>query len=662
LYLARLPTPARAVVEARDLAGGSIVSDRGRVSFTRDGSAVLFGTAPTPLDSIPADSLADKAIFDLWHWQDERLQPQQRVESRRDRIRSWVTIYHPAIDRHVQLANDTLRNVSVSEDGRIAVATTSLPYAVEAMWGDSKHDVYLIDARTGRRTQLVRGVRFGGGAQLSPSARYVTWFDSGQWNAWDVAAGRRISITAGIPVRLDQETWDTPSPPAPWGLGGWTKDDESVLVYDRYDIWQVDPSGRRAPRVLTDSAGRKSGLVFRVVDLDPEQRYFDRNEVLLLRTFNDVTKAAGFYEDRLGASTPPRPILMENRMFGTPKKAARATQYLVTRQTFREAPDLYSGPSLDRLTRISDANPQLKDFAWGTAQIVRWRSNDGIPLAGILYKPDGFDPAKKYPMVVYFYEQMSDNLHQQDMSYPRNTVKPAHYVSNGYLVFFPDIAYVKGYPGESALKSIVPGVQMLLDSGFVKEDGVGLSGQSWGGYQAAYIITRTNMFSAAFSGAPVANMTSAYGGIRWQTGIARPFQYETGQSRIGGSLWEYPFRYIENSPLFAADRVETPLLIMHNDADGAVPWYQGIEMFVALRRLGKEVYLLNYNDDGHNPRKRANQRDVAMRMKQFFDHHLAGAPAPEWMRRGIPFLQKGADQLSAPLAPAASGQGHDEVH
>ncbi|HEX8832506.1 MAG TPA: prolyl oligopeptidase family serine peptidase, partial [Longimicrobium sp.] len=165
--------------------------------------------------------------------------------------------------------------------------------------------------------------------------------------------------------------------------------------------------------------------------------------------------------------------------------------------------------------------------------------------------------------------------------------------------------------------------------------------QSWGGYQVAYMITQTPMFAAAFAGAPVANMTSAYGGIRWGSGLARAFQYEHGQSRIGATPWQNRDLYIENSPLFAADRITTPLMIMHNDADGAVPWYQGIEMFVALRRLGKEVYLINYNGDEHNPTKRANQIDLAIRMMQFFDHHLKGRPAPEWMRRGVPFLERG---------------------
>jgi dipeptidyl aminopeptidase/acylaminoacyl peptidase len=256
-------------------------------------------------------------------------------------------------------------------------------------------------------------------------------------------------------------------------------------------------------------------------------------------------------------------------------------------------------------------------------------------------------------MIAYFYEQLSNNLNAYVPPGGRNVINPTNYTSNGYLVFEPDIHYETGYPGPSAFKSIVPGVQSIMARGFVDPNGLGIQGQSWGGYQALYIVTQTPLFRAAMTGAPVADMFSAYGGIRWQSGLARAFQYEHTQSRIGGSIWEKPMRYMENSPLFWADRITTPVMIMSNDGDGSVPWYQGIEMFVAMRRLGKEVYLVNYNGDEHNPTKRANQKDVAMRMQQFFDHHLRGAPAPEWMENGIPYKQKGRDQL----APAAVRAG-----
>lgn len=645
LFYATVKAP-NAVAVAATL-DGLAPSERGNVSFTRNGTAIVFGIAPPPMDTIPADSLADKAVFDLWHWKDSRLQPQQLRELSRDRNRTWTSVYTVATKSAVRLGTDTTPNVSLSEDGRTALAVTNVPYAIEAMWGAGGSDVVLIDVATGKRSRIATKLSFG--ASLSPGAKYVTWFDEGRWQSYSVATGKVVDLTGGLAgVRFDDEEWDTPSTAAPYGLGGWTRDDKSVLAYTHYDVWELDPGGTRPPRIVTDSLGVRTHTEFRVVDLDPDERFIEPNLPLILRAFDTRTKAAGFYRDRLdGASAPPVRITTADAAFGNPQKARKAQQLLLTRSTVADFPNLWTGTSFDQLTRISDANPQQSQYSWPSVDLVEWTSDDGVALQGLLYKPDGFDAAKKYPMVVYYYERLSDGLHQYHAPAGRNVVNPSVYTSLGYLVFFPDIVYTPGWPGPSAVKAIVPGVQSLVARGFVNPKAIGIAGQSWGGYQSAYLITATNMFAAAVPNAPVANMTSAYGGIRWESGLARPFQYEKTQSRIGGSLWEYPVRFIENSPLFHLDRVTTPVLFMHNDGDGAVPWYQGIELFVGLRRLGKEVYMVNYNGDGHNPRKRANQKDIDMRMQQFFATKLKGAPPPDWMVRGIPALEKGRDQIKA---------------
>jgi dipeptidyl aminopeptidase/acylaminoacyl peptidase len=656
LYHVSLREPRARRVVGPDAGGGLRIAPKATLRFTRTGEALLFGGAPAPLDSVPADSLRDRAVFDLWHYRDARLQPQQRLEAGRDRDRSYAAVYHVASGRHRVVGNDTLTRVVFSDDGRTALATTTLPYAVEAMWGEGGTDAYVVDVLRGTRRPVAK--RLDATPTLSAGGRYVLYWDRDRsWKAYEVAGGRTRDLTGALEgVRFDQEMWDTPDPPAAYGVAGWTEGDRSVLVYDRFDVWELDPAGRRPARVVTDSVGRRGRTQLRVVDLDPETDALDPAAPLLLRAHDEETKASGYWSDRLGVAALPRQLVMEDRQLGTPLRAEGADVFLFTRSSAGEAPDLWvSGPDFAGASRISDSNPQQADYRWGTAELVRWRSSDGVELKGLLYKPEDFDASKRYPMVVYFYESLSDNLHQYPMGVPRNTTQPMLYASNGYLVFMPDIHYTPGYPGESAIKSIVPGVQALVARGFVDPAAVAIQGQSWGGYQVAYMITRTPMFRAAMAGAPVANMTSAYGAIRGESGLARPFQYERGQSRIGGSLWDEPWRYIENSPLFALDRVSTPLLMMHNDADGAVPWQQGIELFVGLRRLEKEVYLLNYNGDGHNPTKRANQLDVARRTMQFFDHHLKGAPAPAWMREGIPFLAKGRDQLAPPAeeAPAA---------
>ncbi len=637
------PPVAAAVVRPADAGDGMLIPERSRLDFTRDGSALQFAVAMPPADSIPADSLADKAVYDLWHWQDTRLQPTQLKQAGQDRNRTFAAIYHPALKRVVRLASDSMPQVQVSDNGKLALAVTSVPYEIEAMWGEGGNDVYIIDATTGARTLVAQ--KLEGRAQLSPDARFVYWFDKEQWHAYEIGTKQQRVISEKITgVRLSQETWSTPSTPSAWGISGWTANDRQVLINDRYDIWVVDPRGATAPRRLTGGVGRAQQHVFRVVNLDPEDRAIDPSKPVLLSAFNDVTKESGWFLGSFSDSTPSS-VLMAPKRFGGLTKARDAERYMVTRSDYREFPDIWAGGALTSLTKISDAMPQQAEYARGNVRLHSWIDADGDSLAGLLYTPDGFDPSKKYPMVVYFYESHSDGLFGYVRPAGRNIINPTVYNSLGYIVFMPDIKYTEGFPGPSAYKSIVPGVQSLIQAGFVNKDAIGIGGQSWGGYQTAYLVTQTNLFKAAVPNATVVNMTSAYGGIRWGTGISRSFQYERGQSRIGGSLWEYPERFIENSPLFFADRIQTPLLFMANDNDGAVPWYQGIEFFVALRRLGKEAYMVNYNGDEHNPTKRANQLDIDKKQLEFFGHHLRGEARPAWMERGIPFLEKGRDQL-----------------
>ncbi len=636
--------PAQKVVSAGTVGGSVVIADHGRVDFVRDGSALQFALAPAPRDTIPSDSLFDKAVYDLWHWQDTKLQPQQRIDAARDRNRTWAAVYQPAVNRWVRLGTDSLTDVTLADNGRIALALDSVEYAIAQTWGEGGSDAFLVDPTSGARTLVAKHLAFG--ATLSPSAKYVTFFADGRWQAHAVATGKKVDLTAGIKdVRFENELFDMPDARPSYGLGGWVKDDARVLVYDRFDVWEVDPAGVALPRNLTAGAGRQKGITYRVVNLGGEDRFLDPARPLIVRAFDNETKASGYAKASLGASSSPETLVMGPKNYGALQKARKAEQYLMTQQTYREFPDLWTGAAIASLARISNANPQENEYTRGDVELVSWYNDDGIRLQGLLYKPERFDPSKKYPMITYFYERLSDGLHNYLMPTGTNNVNPHVYSSLGYLVFEPDIVYTEGFPGPSAAKAIVPGVQSLIARGFVDPKRLGISGQSWGGYQTAYVITVTHMFAAAVPNATVVNMTSAYGGIRWGPGISRQWQYEHNQSRIGGSLWEYPERYIENSPLFKLDRVTTPVFFMADDADNAVPWYQGIEFYLAMRRLKKEAYLIVFNGDVHNPTKRANQKEIDKKMQEFFANKLLGAPAPEWMVHGIPYLDKGRDQL-----------------
>ena len=306
---------------------------------------------------------------------------------------------------------------------------------------------------------------------------------------------------------------------------------------------------------------------------------------------------------------------------------------LVTASRFDEFPDVHvTDTSFARLAKQTDGGAQLAAFTWGRAELVGFRSADGVPLKAALLKPANFDPKKKYPLIVYIYERFSQTVHNFSNPAPSGgNLNVPFYVSNGYVVLMPDIVYRTGEPGKSALRCVLPAIDAVAAQGFIDENAIGIQGHSWGGYQIAYMITQTERFRAAEAGAPVGNMTSAYSGIRWGSGLPRQFQYEQTQSRIGKKLTDAPRTYLANSPIFHVERVKTPLLILHNDNDDAVPWYQGIELFLALRRHGKPAWLFNYNGEFHGLRRRANQEDWTRRMQQFFDHHLKGAAAPEWL-------------------------------
>jgi dipeptidyl aminopeptidase/acylaminoacyl peptidase len=663
LYLAESGGPA-SVAATSSTAGipeGWWIPGHADVSFSDSGERLFFGTAPRP-EPEPDEGIDpdEEVVVDIWNWRDPLLQPMQLVQ-RDDELRR--TYDAMLVDgRVIQIESQDLQDVSFggSKDFGVGLASNGLPYRQEVSWTGRFSDLVLVDAETGSRRVIAQHVG-GGRASLSSDGRYVTWWDgpSLAWMVFDIEAGEARNVTDAVGVPVYNELDDHPADPPPYGTAGWTENDEDLLVYDRFDIWAVDPTGREAPRNVTEGVGRANDVRFRLARPTEAgqgggfrrfggggggaQEAIPVDEDVLLSSFHLFTKQGGFYRDRFDRDREPERMVTEDASFGRPQKAEDADVLLFTRETFRDFPNLYvSSMSFRDARMISDANPQQEDYTWGTADLVSWNSNDGVPLQGILYKPDDFDPSRKYPMMVYFYERNSDGLHRYTVpAAGSSSINRSFYVSRGYLLFVPDIPYIDGYPGESALDAVVPGVLAMVDQGFVDRDKIGVQGHSWGGYQIAYMITRTDLFAAAEAGAPVANMTSAYGGVRWQSGMSRAFQYETGQSRIGGSLWETPLRYLENSALFTADKINTPLLMMHNDEDGAVPWYQGIEMFSAMRRLGKPVWMLNYNGEPHGLRKRQNQKDWAIRMQQFFDHYLKDAPPAVWMIDGVPATEKG---------------------
>ncbi len=659
-------TNAAVELPSAGLKDGFVLADRGQAAFSWDGSriylpsmtaAALERASRPPAPAPAADE--ERVLADLWHWKDDYVQPMQKVRAAQDRTRTYRAVYNIAEHKLLQVADPSLAVLAPSDNGKLAIGSDDRKYRSMVDYDGNYADLYLVDNDTGARTPLIEQYR--GAALWSPKGNAVLVFKKGDWWSVRIPDGVMTNLTTALGPKFQNEQHDSPSEPPSYGNGGWTRDGQGVLLYDMFDVWYVSADGKTSRRL---TKGRESNIQFRVTRLDgrgggaafgggggnapaseegdDDERGLDPAKPVYLRGEHQETRETGIFRlSDLGASPSTERLLWGPRSYRLMGKARNADVVLLSATTFNEEPNLHVTDSTFRsMKQVTVANPQKQNILWGSSELMWFKNGDGVPLQAALYKPENFDPKKKYPLLVYIYERLSQGVHQFVRPQPGHTINFSYYVSNGYLVLTPDIVYTIGSPGQSALKCVLPAIQELVNRGYVDENAIGIQGHSWGGYQIAYMLTRTNRFRAAEAGAPVGNMTSAYNGIRWGTGLPRQFQYEKTQSRIGGTLWQNPLDFIENSAIFRANHVTTPVLILHDDDDDAVPWYQGIEFFLSLRRNGKEAYLFNYNGEKHGLRRRYNQKDYAVRMQQFFDHFLKGAPAPEWMEKGIPYLER----------------------
>lgn len=628
------------------VAKGLMVSPDYNNQFSKDGSKIFFGLAPIrkPKDTTLVDF--ETARLDIWHYNDDYLQTQQLVQVQQELRRSYLAVAHEGAREIIPLGAEDAENIQLIDEGNAdyVLATSTKNNRVQMQWeGFGQQTAWLINVKDGSRKKISDKIR--GFFSASPKGKFIVWYD---WKArnyftYNTTTGETMNISKNCRQAVWDEEDDHPDDPPPYGNAGWSEEDKAFLVYDKYDIWKLDPDGKQLPVNLTHGLGRAAKTELRYQKTDNEERFIKEGQSLLLTSFNTITKYKGFYSLKYAVDEKPLSVIALPNSIPFIAKAKNAGRYLVQKASIRES-ELFWTDNLQQFEKLTDIAEQQKQYNWLSAELIKWKMFDGKESEGLLFKPENFDPAKKYPVIFYFYERDADDLYNYRAPAPSaSTINIPYFVSNGYLVFDPNIYYKNGNPGESAYNSVVSAAKQLAKSPYVDSTKMAIQGQSWGGYQVAYLVTRTKIFAAAGAGAPVANMTSAYGGIRWGSGLNRQFQYEHGQTRIGASLWQRRDLYIKNSPLFNADKVTTPLLIMHNDKDGAVPWYQGIEYFTALRRLNKKVWLLQYNEEDHNLVERRNRKDLSVRLSQFFDHYLKGAPAAKWITNGVPATAKGIE-------------------
>jgi|YNPBryunderm2012_1023409.scaffolds.fasta_scaffold00043_28 dipeptidyl aminopeptidase/acylaminoacyl peptidase len=573
----------------------------------------------------------------LWHWKDPRLQSQQQVEEKLDATYSYLAIYRVKENKFVRLADDELREIRLARKSSLALGFDREPYELESnLSGQRFQDVYLVDLKTGNRKLILKKNRWS--YDLSPDGSYFLFYEGGHFFSYELASGKTYNLTYGLPTSFVNEDDDHNVEQPPDRPIGWSKDSRWVLLSDGWDVWLVGARGQQGVN-LTQNGFKEQLRYQRRFVLDPEEKGIDLSLPQYFQVYGEWTKKQGIV--RVDALRKIRELLLwDEAQYNRLLKARKAERYVFTRETHRDFPDFYAaGPGLNPATRITEANPQQSQFLWSSGvRLLDYTSTKGKKLQAALFLPANYQEGQKYPTIVYIYEKLSQNLNRYFLP-TANGFNKSYYTSQGYAVLMPDITYTINDPGMSAVWCVLPAVEAAVATGIVDPERIGIHGHSWGGYQTAFLITQTEVFRAAVAGAPLTNMISMYSSIYWNTGSANQPIFESSQGRFSGGYWDNLEAYTRNSPVYYATRVQTPLLLLHNDKDGAVVFNQGIEYYNTLRRLKKPVVMLQYVGENHGLQKPANRKDYTVRMKEFFDHHLMGKPAPDWWQEGIPYLK-----------------------
>jgi len=630
-------TPEAHVFNAETGAGlpeGKVLSENGDLVWSEDLATVFVGIKDQDeeLDDWPEDEfpLAD---VNIWHWADDQIQTAQIRQLSRERNRTYMAAVHLAGNRMVPLADESMKTVELTRNGRWGIGRDDSAYISD--WKPRTADYYRIDPRTGERSRILEAHERTYG--FSPDGRhYLYWLD-GQFLAYRIDDDTHVNLTASGPTSFVNAEYDHPGDKPPYGVAGWAEGGEAVLLNHRYDVW-LQPLDGSAATNLTGGKGAADEIRLRYVQTDPEERFIDLGEPVLFSAFGEWTKKAGFFELDDGRLEE---LAWEDRRFGRPQKAEDADRYLFTVQSWQEFPDLWvsDGDFSDR-ERVTEANPQQDEYLWGHRILFDYTNDDGVPLQGTLAIPETWVEGQKLPMIVRFYEKYSQDLHAYPMPMYRHQPNFAGYVSNGYFLMMPDIHFRTGTSHSDMLECIEAAVRKVIEMGYADPDAIGLSGHSYSGGGGAYVATRSTMFAAVAHGAAPINLVSEFNQLFVGSGQNNHSYDIYGQGRYGTNPYDDFQLYWDQSPISGVETMDTPVLYLHGESDPTVNWEQGLEWYNALRFLGKPIIWLSYPDEGHGLSKMENRIDFQYRLRQFFDHHLKGAPAPDWMTEGVSQLDK----------------------
>ena len=580
---------------------------------------------------IPVSKLA---AVDVWHWKDPEIQPRQKITLGQDTVFSYLSAWNLDNNSFFQLSHEDATNVQLTGNHKYAIVYNDKKY--KPSFKEDYADAWLVNVKTGKRKMAFKKILTGFNSfpRSSPDGKWLAYFKDNHWWSYNVATGENLNLTQNIKTDFWNVRDDHPASRPAVGNGGWIKGDKEILLYDEYNVWAVKPDGKGA-RKLTE--GEKAETVFRISRMDFEDAFIDDSKPVYLSTYGDKTKKTGLYKYEKGKTNE---LLMEDAQLGRMQKAKDANSFTYVKQDYQHSPTLMVTDNFKEVKQVVATNPQQQDYYWGKSDLVNFTNKKGKKMQGALFYPANYEAGKKYPMLVYIYEILSNTVHGYVNPSPRSAYNTTNFTTNGYFVFRPDIVYDINDPGMSAVNCVVPAVEELLKTGMIDKDKMGIMGHSWGAYQTSFIITQTDMFKAAIAGAPLTNLISMSNSIYWNSGTPDSKIFETSQGRFDGPWYERMEEHMRNSPMYNAANIKTPLLVAFGDKDGAVDWHQGIEMYSTMRRMQKPHIMLVYADENHGLAKKENQVDYQRRQKEFFDYYLLGKPAQKWITEGMTMQEK----------------------
>jgi dipeptidyl aminopeptidase/acylaminoacyl peptidase len=587
------------------------------------------------------DEADDQPTVDVWHWKDIEVMAYQSKNANQDGRRNLLAALHVDSGSLTQLGHEITEQVTPLKHGNLAYAAEWKEYALERSIGRPYADIYLIDLGTGQRTKIKEKLSEDRYLESSPGGRYLGYVDHDHYFIYDINKKTAVDITKNIKTSFVNSESDSTAPEKPiFGVAGWTKNDAEIILYDKFDLWKISPDGAHPVRLTNGAADE---IRYRYVRLDPEEESIDLSKPVYLSLFGVWSKKSGYAVLNPGASAPEK-LILADKSIERLAKAADAPVFEYVSETYEESPNVFvGGADLKDAKRLSDSNSFQSKYAWGHSELIDYKDSHGTHLQGALYYPAGYEPGKKYPMVVYMYEKLSDGLHRYNAPSERSYYSTSAFTTHGYFLLQPDITFQRSEPGLSVADCVTAAVKKVLEKGNVDEKKIGVIGHSWGGFDAAFLATHTHIFAASVAGAPITDLVSNYGNHHWSNGIAETDHIETGQQRMGVPLYEDLPAYIRNSAVFAVSTMTTPLMIEVGDADGTVFYHQGVELYNIARRAKKNVVLLVYQGEDHGLRKKADQVDYQHRIFAWFDHYLKGEAAQPWITEGQSYLDHQRD-------------------